>query len=180
MNPSRRDVLIAASTSPLLLPFFNRELSAADDIRPPRFLFVVKSSGLTPAELVPNELRSTMVTNGEEAGWPDELRPSDSLLDLSLVDKKLPVSLRALAPFKDKLTIGRTGDNDIQLDAPYISRRHAVVTTDGETTRVIDWGSKNGVFVNSKRVSEHFLANGDIVTIGNAHFRYDERPKRDV
>ena len=82
--------------------------------------------------------------------------------------------------FKDKLTIGRTGDNDIQLDAPYISRRHAVVTTDGETTRVIDWGSKNGVFVNSKRVSEHFLANGDIVTIGNAHFRYDERPKRDV
>ena len=105
MNPSRRDVLIAASTSPLLLPFLNRELSAADGIRPPRFLFVVKSSGLTPAELVPNELRSTMVTNGEEAGWPDELRPSDSLLDLSLVDKKLPESLRALAPFKDKLTI---------------------------------------------------------------------------
>ena len=81
--------------------------------------------------------------------------------------------------FKDKLTIGRTADNDIQLDAPYISRKHAVVTTDGETTRVIDWGSKNGVFVNSKCVTEHFLTNGDIVTIGNAHFRYDERPKRD-
>jgi chromosome segregation ATPase len=82
--------------------------------------------------------------------------------------------------FKDKLTIGRTSENDIQLDAPSISRRHAVVTTDGETTRVIDWGSKNGVFVNSKRITEHFLANGDIVTIGNAHFRYDERPKRDL
>ena len=81
--------------------------------------------------------------------------------------------------FKDRLTIGRTGDNDIQLNAPYISRRHAVVTTDGETTRIIDWGSKNGVFVNSGRVTEHFLKNGDIVTIGNAHFRYDERPKRD-
>ena len=81
--------------------------------------------------------------------------------------------------FKDRLTIGRTGDNDIQLNAPYISRRHAVVTTDGETTRIIDWGSKNGVFVNSSRVTEHFLKNGDVVTIGNAHFRYDERPKRD-
>lgn len=81
--------------------------------------------------------------------------------------------------FKDRLTIGRTADNDIQLDAPYISRKHAVVTTDGDTTRVIDWGSKNGVHVNSKRVTEHFLKSGDIVTIGNAHFRYDERPKRD-
>ena len=81
--------------------------------------------------------------------------------------------------FKDRLTIGRTTDNDIQLNAPYISRRHAVVQTDGDTTRVIDWGSKNGVYVNSSRVTEHFLSNGDIVTIGNAHFRYEERPKRE-
>ncbi len=82
--------------------------------------------------------------------------------------------------FKDRLTIGRTSDNDIQLNAGYISRRHAVVQTDGEATRVIDWGSKNGVYVNSKQVTEHFLKNGDIVTIGNAHFRYEERPKRDA
>ena len=82
--------------------------------------------------------------------------------------------------FKDRLTIGRTDDNDIQLNAVYISRRHAVVQADGDATRVIDWGSKNGVYVNSKRVTEHFLQNGDIVTIGNAHFRYEERPKRDT
>ena len=81
--------------------------------------------------------------------------------------------------FKDRLTIGRTEDNDIQLNLPYVSRRHAVVTTDGETTRVIDWGSKNGVFVNSERVTEHFLSSGDVLTIGTAHFRYDERAKRD-
>jgi chromosome segregation ATPase len=80
--------------------------------------------------------------------------------------------------FKDRLTIGRTTDNDIHLNAAYISRRHAVVQSDGDTTRVIDWGSRNGVYVNSKRVTEHFLKNGDIVTIGNVHFRYDERPKR--
>lgn len=81
--------------------------------------------------------------------------------------------------FKDRLTIGRTADNDIHLNAVYISRRHAVVQADGDATRVIDWGSKNGVYVNSTRVTEHFLKNGDIVTIGNAHFRYEERPKRD-
>ena len=81
--------------------------------------------------------------------------------------------------FKDQLTIGRTSDNDIHLHSAYISRRHAVLQIDGDATRVIDWGSRNGVFVNSKRVTEHFLKNGDIVTIGNVNFRYDERTKRD-
>lgn len=81
--------------------------------------------------------------------------------------------------FKDRLTIGRTQQNDIQLKAQFVSRRHAVVATEGGATRVIDWGSKNGVYVNGVRVTEHFLKHGDIVTIGTADFRYEERPKRD-
>ncbi|MGB5722576.1 MAG: FHA domain-containing protein [Woeseiaceae bacterium] len=81
--------------------------------------------------------------------------------------------------FKNRLTIGRTADNDIQLKTSYISRRHAVVLTEGDDTRVIDWGSKNGVYVNSERVKERFLSNGDIVAVGNAKFRYEERPKRE-
>jgi len=81
--------------------------------------------------------------------------------------------------FKDKLTIGRTKQNDIQLNAQYVSRRHAVITTEGDVARIVDWGSKNGVYVNSKRVTEHFLKHGDIVTIGIAEFRYEELKKRD-
>lgn len=81
--------------------------------------------------------------------------------------------------FKDRLTIGRTKDNDIQLKAEFVSRRHAVIQTDGEITRIIDWGSKNGVRVNSVKISEHFLCHGDIVSIGNSRFRYEERKKRD-
>jgi chromosome segregation ATPase len=81
--------------------------------------------------------------------------------------------------FKNRLTIGRTKENDIQLKAGYVSRRHAVIQTDGDTTRIIDWGSKNGIHVNSRKISEHFLSHGDIVTIGNARFRYEERKKRD-
>ncbi len=81
--------------------------------------------------------------------------------------------------FKNRLTIGRTRQNDIQLKAAYVSRRHAVVLSDGDKVRVVDWGSKNGVFVNSARVSEHFLRNGDVVTIGTTEFRYEARPKRE-
>lgn len=82
--------------------------------------------------------------------------------------------------FKKRLTIGRTQENDIQLNVPYISRRHAVLSTEGDVTRVIDWGSKNGVYVNAERVTERFLKSGDKVTIGNAEFRYEERQRRDA
>ena len=81
--------------------------------------------------------------------------------------------------FKDRLTIGRTEQNDIQLKAAHISRRHAVIVSEGGATRVIDWGSKNGVFVNSTRITEHFLKHGDVVTVGTAEFRYEERAKRE-
>ena len=81
--------------------------------------------------------------------------------------------------FKDRLTVGRTKDNDIQLEAAYVSRRHAVIQTDEEITRVIDWGSKNGIYVNGNQVDEHCLKHGDMVTIGNARFRYEELKKRD-
>ncbi len=80
--------------------------------------------------------------------------------------------------FKDRLTIGRTVQNDIQLRAQYISRRHAVVLTDEEGTKIVDWGSKNGVYVNNARVSEQLLKNGDKVTIGTADFIYEERSRR--
>jgi chromosome segregation ATPase len=81
--------------------------------------------------------------------------------------------------FKNRLTIGRTQQNDIYLKAQFISRRHAVVVTEGDSTRIIDWGSKNGVYVNSKRITEHFLKSGDKVAIGTVEFRYEELPKRD-
>ncbi len=82
--------------------------------------------------------------------------------------------------FKSRLTIGRAVQNDIQLQAGHISRRHAVIMTEGDITRVVDWGSKNGVYVNSNRVTEHFLETGDVVMIGDAKFRYEERPKREA
>ena len=80
--------------------------------------------------------------------------------------------------FKNKLTIGRTANNDIQLKAQYISRRHAVVVCDHDSTRIVDWGSKNGIYVNGVRVSEKILRNGDKLTVGTAEFRFEERPKR--
>jgi chromosome segregation ATPase len=108
---------------------------------------------------------------------PDAVAPRDRI-NRMLVGRIGEQELR-FPLFKNRLTIGRTQQNDIQLNLPYISRRHAVVITEGNAARVIDWGSRNGVFVNSERITEHFLKSGDRITIGNANFRYEERPRRD-
>lgn len=121
---------------------------------------------------VEGSLPETVPTQFGERGAPAE---RVTRLLIGRIDKQ---ELR-FPLFKNRLTIGRTQQNDIYLNAQYISRRHAVVVTEGDSTRIIDWGSKNGVYVNSRRVTEHFLKSGDRVRIGSIEFRYEELPKRD-
>lgn len=105
---------------------------------------------------------------------PERERPT-RVLTGSVDDQELRFPL-----FKDRLTIGRSNQNDIQLRAQYISRRHAVLMVDDDVTRIVDWGSKNGIYVNNARVSDQALNSGDRISIGAAEFVYEERPRRDL
>ncbi len=73
-------------------------------------------------------------------------------------------------------TIGRTPDNDVQIEADYISRHHAVMLLTADGTVVEDLDSTNGVYVNGKRVSRAALNEGDLLTIGRSAFRYVHKP----
>lgn len=71
-----------------------------------------------------------------------------------------------------RTTVGRTPDNDLRIDADYISRHHAVVLNAAGGTIVEDLDSTNGVFVNNVRVARRQLNPGDLVTFGKTTFRY--------
>jgi hypothetical protein len=71
-----------------------------------------------------------------------------------------------------KTTIGRTPDNDLQIDAKFISRHHAVILAGPARTIVEDLNSTNGVLVNSRRVTRQVLQDGDTVVIGRTQFRF--------
>jgi hypothetical protein len=75
-----------------------------------------------------------------------------------------------------KTTIGRTPENDVQIDAQYISRHHAVILAERTHTIIEDLNSTNGVIVNGRRVLRQSLKDGDIVLIGKAPFRFAVRP----
>lgn len=68
--------------------------------------------------------------------------------------------------------IGRTSDNDLQLDSKFVSRHHAQVVTTFEGSWIEDLNSTNGVFVRGKRVRRHRLAPGDAVRIGHHELTY--------
>ena len=62
--------------------------------------------------------------------------------------------------------IGRSLAADIRFDDATVSRRHALVVSQGEGVRVLDDRSLNGVFVNGKRVEWSPLTDGDEIMIG--------------
>jgi len=68
---------------------------------------------------------------------------------------------------KDRLTVGRSPDNDIVIDNPAISSRHCKISLEGGTYYVEDLDSTNGTYVNEKRVKKAGLHNNDVVGLAN-------------
>ncbi|MEV0061833.1 FHA domain-containing protein [Nocardia sp. NPDC050718] len=68
------------------------------------------------------------------------------------------------------LSIGRTSDNQIVVNDPLASRKHARLVSSGEGLVIEDLGSANGTFVNGHRQQRTVLRERDIVTIGNIDF----------
>jgi general secretion pathway protein A len=87
------------------------------------------------------------------------------------------IAERELTP--GRFIIGRTPDNDLQIDSKYISRHHAQIITSVHTSVLEDLNSTNGIYVRSKRVRRRMLNDGDVVQIGQHEIMYfDERMAR--
>ncbi|HET7572246.1 MAG TPA: FHA domain-containing protein [Gaiellaceae bacterium] len=78
-------------------------------------------------------------------------------------------------PEGERTTIGRSPECGIFLDDVTVSRKHAVLSTDGERWRIEDLGSLNGTFVNRERVDAAELADGDELQIGKYRMTFLQR-----
>ena len=59
--------------------------------------------------------------------------------------------------------IGRTPDNDLQIDSRFVSRHHCQIITTADGSVIEDLNSTNGMYVKGKRVRRHNLNDGDVV-----------------
>jgi len=73
---------------------------------------------------------------------------------------------------RDTYTVGRHRNNDIVVSDPKVSSFHARFDRTPEGFVLVDLRSRNGSFVNGKRVDAVALRDGDEVRLGTARLRY--------
>jgi pSer/pThr/pTyr-binding forkhead associated (FHA) protein len=81
---------------------------------------------------------------------------------------------------KERITIGRKPQNDIQIDNLAISGAHAVVVTILHDAFLEDLDSTNGTFVNGQQIKKHFLQNNDVIELGKYRLKYVKEPSHQV
>lgn len=74
------------------------------------------------------------------------------------------------------LNIGRRLDNQLILDNPHVSRTHAQLRVRDGRYVLFDLGSTAGTKVNGRKVKEHTLRAGDVITIADMRLVYGEDP----
>jgi chromosome segregation ATPase len=74
--------------------------------------------------------------------------------------------------------IGRATGCELHIDSSSVSRHHALLLLGGRETIIEDLNSTNGVIVNGRHVTRQVLSDGDLLIIGDIHFRYAEKPAR--
>lgn len=71
--------------------------------------------------------------------------------------------------------IGKANDMECTLQEHYISRRHALITTEKNTYYISDLGSTNGTFLNGGRLQRgerQKLSDGDIIKLADVEFKF--------
>jgi len=68
------------------------------------------------------------------------------------------------------LSLGRAQDNDILLQDPKVSGRHARISIQGSNVQVMDMGSTNGTYLNGRPIPPHTptpVNPGDVIQVGD-------------
>lgn len=77
---------------------------------------------------------------------------------------------------KEKISIGRSAENNIHIPDPFSSNIHAFINLEGDKFFIQNNASKNGVFVNSMRIQAKVELNkGDEILIGETRIVFDRK-----
>lgn len=79
---------------------------------------------------------------------------------------------RFFLPLNKRLVLGREATSDLPILDVGVSRRHAEVCATIKGLEIRDLGSRNGTFVNTKRITDALATVGDRVTFGGVVFTF--------
>lgn len=87
----------------------------------------------------------------------------------------IPLKGEAIIVDADEALVGREASCNVIASHPSVSRRHALIKRKQDVFFVVDQGSANGTFVDSKRVVDATLRDGSVLRFGSATFKVEIR-----
>jgi hypothetical protein len=105
----------------------------------------------------------------------DETLPHGKFSLTNLEMEIYPLVKKAGASFADRITIGRTTNNDVVIEDHSVSRLHAYVRNQGNTWVVADAGSKNGSWLKGEPLEarrERPLASRIVLRLGDVDLTF--------
>lgn len=133
------------------------------------------------AELRPGSLRiSAAMAGGPPSAEDLQSTQKLHLEDLPLATQqpqlryKLLLDERAIPLTSVPVSLGRSLENDIILEDPSVSRRHAQIIHRYGRLLLRDLNSRYGTFVNGRRIEECVLRPGDVIGLGEVTLRLEQ------
>jgi diguanylate cyclase (GGDEF)-like protein len=102
-----------------------------------------------------------------------DIRPSLVFLSGELIAVPIPLE-------REEVTLGRALEADVRINDTQVSRLHAKIRAVHDAERNVteyvlnDLDSRNGTYLNGRRVRRETLDNGDKITIGETILRFDQ------
>jgi VWFA-related protein len=92
---------------------------------------------------------------------------------LNIVDSNPRLDLLPLWVREGNTRVGRGAECELVLDSHQVSRVHAIIEAMDGAFRLVDEGSRNGTYVNGRRVKQtQELREGDVIRFGDREFRF--------
>jgi len=103
-------------------------------------------------------------------------------MDVNLILFKKDGSQKTFPMPSDLTVIGRRQDCDLCIPLMSVSRKHCQIIVNNDTLKIRDLKSRNGTYLNGKRIDEATAKSGDYLKIGSLTFllQIDGQPKKIV
>lgn len=111
-----------------------------------------------------------------------QIDSEEGRMDVNLILFKKDGSQKAFTLPSDTTIIGRRHDCDLCIPLKIVSRRHCQLNLNKEDVKIRDLDSRNGTFLNGKRIDETTVQAGDYIKIGPLTFllQIDGEPEKIV